>query len=108
MDVLQLSIAAMPFLLALMSRTGKAIAPCLLASLFTALPGGEPHRAVIAWCVGMPIATVALRERLRRRSGFPIKDIAKEKARRGGPVAPDFLLAGPGLRAPRCQALVKA
>lgn len=65
MDVLQVSIAAMPFLLALMSRTGKAIVPCLLASLFTVLLGGEPHRAVMAWCVGLLIAAVALRERLR-------------------------------------------
>ncbi|HXH42367.1 MAG TPA: hypothetical protein VNK51_00805 [Bradyrhizobium sp.] len=65
MDVLQISIAAMPFLLALMSRIGKAVAPCLLASLFTVLLRGEPHRAVVAWCVGMLVAAVALRERLR-------------------------------------------
>ncbi|WP_448031193.1 hypothetical protein [Bradyrhizobium liaoningense] len=65
MNVLQISIAAMPFLLALMSRTGKAIAPCLLMSLFTVLLGEEPHRAVVAWCVGLLIAAVALRERLR-------------------------------------------
>lgn len=65
MDVLQISIAAMPFLLSLASRNGNAIAPCLLTSLFTVLLGGEPHRAVVAWCVGMLIAAVALRERLR-------------------------------------------
>lgn len=65
MNVLQISIAAMPFLLALMSRTGKAIAPCLLASLVTVLLGSEPHRAVVVWCVGILIAAVALRERLR-------------------------------------------
>ncbi|MBR0957736.1 hypothetical protein [Bradyrhizobium japonicum] len=65
MNVLQISIAAMPFLLALTSRTGKAIAPCVLTSLFTVLLGGEPHRAVVAWCIGMLIAAVALRERLR-------------------------------------------
>jgi hypothetical protein len=65
MDILQIPIAAMPLLLALMSRTGKAIAPCLLASAFTVLLGGEPHRAVLAWCIGMLIAAVALRERLR-------------------------------------------
>ncbi|RQH15683.1 hypothetical protein [Bradyrhizobium sp. RP6] len=65
MNVLQISIAAMPFLLALMSRTGKAIAPCLRMSLFTMLLGGEPHRAVVAWCFGLLIAAVALRERLR-------------------------------------------
>ena len=48
MNVLQISVAAIPFLVALMSRTGKAIAPCLLASIFTVLLGGEPHRAVVA------------------------------------------------------------
>ncbi|MDH2341481.1 hypothetical protein QCM77_15565 [Bradyrhizobium sp. SSUT18] len=42
MDVLQIPIAAMPLLL-----------------------GGEPHRAVMACCVDMLIAAVALRERLR-------------------------------------------
>jgi hypothetical protein len=65
MSVLQISIAAMPFLLSLASRTSKAIAPCLLASIFTVLLGDEPHRAVIAWCVGTLIAAVAFRERLR-------------------------------------------
>lgn len=65
MNVLQLSIAAMPFLLATMSRTDKAVVPCLLTSLFTVLLGGEPHRAVVAWCLGMLIAAIALRERLR-------------------------------------------
>ena len=65
MDVLQISIAAMPFLFSLMSRSGKAILPCLLTSLFTVLLGAEPHRAVVAWCVGMLIAAVAFRERLR-------------------------------------------
>lgn len=65
MDVLHISIATIPFLLALMSRTGKAIAPCLVTSIFTVALGAEPHRAVTAWCVGMLIAAVALRERLR-------------------------------------------
>lgn len=65
MDVLQISIAAMPFLLALTSRTGRAIVPCLLTSIVTVLLGGEPHRAVVTWCFGMLIAAVALRERLR-------------------------------------------
>ncbi len=65
MDVLQISIAAMPFLFSLMSRSGKAIVPCLLTSFFTVLLGAEPHRAVVAWCVGMLIAAVAFRERLR-------------------------------------------
>jgi hypothetical protein len=65
MDVLQISIAALPFLLSLVSRSSKAIAPCLLASILTVLLGGEPHRAVMAWCVGVLIAAVAVRERLR-------------------------------------------
>lgn len=65
MDALQISIAAMPFLVSLVSRNSKAIVPCLLASVVTALLGAEPHRAVVAWCVGILIAAVALRERLR-------------------------------------------
>jgi hypothetical protein len=65
MSVLQIAIAALPFLLSLVSRTGNAIAPCLLASILTVLLGGEPHRAVMAWCVGVLIAAVAVRERLR-------------------------------------------
>ncbi|MEA3057739.1 MAG: hypothetical protein QOF34_554 [Sphingomonadales bacterium] len=65
MNVVQISIAAMPFLLSLASRKGKAIAPCLLASIFTVLLSREPPRAAMAWCVGLLIAAVALRERLR-------------------------------------------
>jgi hypothetical protein len=65
MNVVQISIAAMPFLLSLASRSGKAIAPCLLAGIFTVLLGDEPPRAAMAWCVGLLIAAVALRERLR-------------------------------------------
>ncbi|MDA9403600.1 hypothetical protein [Bradyrhizobium sp. CCBAU 45389] len=65
MSVLQISIAAMPFLLSLASRNGCAIAPCLVTSVFTVLLGEQPQRAVVAWCVGMLIAAVAFRERLR-------------------------------------------
>jgi H+/gluconate symporter-like permease len=65
MNILQIAIAAMPFLFSLMSRSANAILPCLLASLLTVLLGGEPHRAVVAWCLGMLIASVAFRERLR-------------------------------------------
>jgi hypothetical protein len=65
MNVLQISIAALPFLLSLVGRSSKAIAPCLLTSIFTVLLGEEPHRAVIAWCVGVLIAAVAVRERIR-------------------------------------------
>lgn len=65
MNVLQISIAALPFLLSLVSRTSKAIAPCLLASIFTVILSGEPPRAAMAWCVGVLIAAVAVRERLR-------------------------------------------
>jgi hypothetical protein len=64
-NFVQISIAAMPFLLSLASRSGKAIAPCLLAGIFTVLLGSEPPRAAMAWGVGLLIAAVALRERLR-------------------------------------------
>lgn len=66
MNVLQISIAALPFLFSLVSRNGKVVASCLLASVFTVLLGGTPHRAAMAWCVGVLIAAVALRERLRQ------------------------------------------
>lgn len=65
MSALQISIAALPFLLSLVSRTSRAIAPCLIASLFTVLLSGEPPRAAMAWCIGLLIAAVAVRERLR-------------------------------------------
>lgn len=65
MSVLHITIAALPFLLSLASRTSKAIAPCLLMSVLTVLLGDEPHRAVMARCIGVLIAAVAIRERLR-------------------------------------------
>jgi len=65
MSILQIAIAVLPFLLSLVSRTGKAIAPCLVTSTFTVLLSDEPHRAVMAWCLGLLIAAVAVRERLR-------------------------------------------
>jgi len=65
MSVLQISIAAMPFLLSLVSRNSKAIAPCLFTSIFTVLLSDEPPRAAMAWCIGVLIAAAALRERLR-------------------------------------------
>ncbi|WOH62862.1 hypothetical protein [Bradyrhizobium sp. BWC-3-1] len=48
MNVVQISIAAMPFLLSLASRSGKAMAPSLLAGNFTVLLGSEPPRAAMA------------------------------------------------------------
>lgn len=65
MSVLQIAIATLPFLLSLASRNRDAIVPCLLTSILTVLLGGEPHQAVIAWCLGVLIAAVAMRERLR-------------------------------------------
>ncbi|WP_225142753.1 MULTISPECIES: hypothetical protein [Bradyrhizobium] len=44
---------------------GKPLHTFLDHALVTVLLGEEPHRAVVAWCVGMLIAAVALRERLR-------------------------------------------
>lgn len=65
MSVLQTAIATLPFLLSLASRNCNAIAPCLISSLFTVLLSGEPPRAAMAWCIGVLIAAVAVRERLR-------------------------------------------
>ncbi|QOZ52466.1 hypothetical protein [Bradyrhizobium sp. CCBAU 53338] len=65
MSALQITIAALPFLLSLVSRNCNVIAPCLLVSILTVLLSAEPHRAVMAWCAGTLIAAVAVRERLR-------------------------------------------
>ena len=91
MDVVQISPAAMPILLSLASRTAKVIAPCLLASIFTVVLGAEPRRAVMAWCAGMLIAAVALRERLRTKLGGRAAHPQNEKARRGEPRRARFL-----------------
>lgn len=64
MNALHMSIAAMPFLASLASRSVKAIVPCLIASGLTGLLADVPQRAVVAWCVGILIAAVAVRERL--------------------------------------------
>lgn len=64
-------IAALPFVLSLASRTNRAIAPCAAASVFTLLFSSEFDRAALAWFIGMLIAIVALRERLRLISFWP-------------------------------------
>ncbi|MDH6258296.1 hypothetical protein [Bradyrhizobium sp. BR13661] len=65
MGGLQITIAALPFLLSLVSRNSNAIGPCVVFSIFTVLHGDEPPRAAVAWCIGLLIAAVAVRERLR-------------------------------------------
>lgn len=83
MNVLQLSIAAMPFLLAMMSRTGKAVRPVPSDEPLHGAAWREPHRAVVARCLGMLIAAVAPHERLRAgRPASSLKEIARK--RRGG------------------------
>ncbi|TPQ34865.1 hypothetical protein C2U70_16075 [Bradyrhizobium guangdongense] len=64
-------IAALPFVLSLASRTNQAIAPCAVASVFTWLFSADFDRAALAWAIGMLIAIVALRERLRLISFWP-------------------------------------
>jgi hypothetical protein len=103
MNVLQSSIAAMPFLLATMSRTGKAVRPVPSDEPLHGAAASRTARKSSARCPGMLIAA-SRHTASRRLTGFRFQRDRKEKARRGGPVAPDFLLAGPGLRAPRCQA----
>jgi hypothetical protein len=65
MSVLQITIAVLPLLLSLVSRNIDVIAFCLLTSILTVLLSVEPHRAVMAWCLGTLVAAVAVRERLR-------------------------------------------
>ncbi|MBR0827034.1 hypothetical protein JQ596_15945 [Bradyrhizobium manausense] len=64
-------IAAIPFVLSLASRTNQAIAPCAVTSVFTLLLSADFERAALAWFIGMLIAIVAIRERLRLISFWP-------------------------------------
>ncbi|MBR0715548.1 hypothetical protein [Bradyrhizobium liaoningense] len=64
-------IAALPFVLSLASRTNHAIAPCAVASVLTLFLSAEPYRGMLAWSIGMLIAIIALRERLRLISFWP-------------------------------------
>jgi hypothetical protein len=55
----------LPLLLSLAARGAMPKVLCLLTSLFAILLSVEPGRAVLAWAIGMTIATVALIERFR-------------------------------------------
>jgi hypothetical protein len=71
MTLIQTAMATLPFLASLASRSGKVIAPCLLASILTVIWGDQPPWAAIAWCGGALIAAIAVRELLGRLGRTP-------------------------------------
>lgn len=83
---------------------------CSIPPATPTMPSSTKGSSIPAWrCWGSPTGNRSCRRRLARclRANRPSERPPTKKARRGGPVAPDFLLAGPGLRAPRCQASIQ-
>jgi hypothetical protein len=56
----------LPFLLSLAARGAMPKVLCFVTSMLALLLSVEPYRAVLPWAVGMAIAVVAVRERIRR------------------------------------------
>lgn len=57
----------LPFLLALAGQAGQPKMLCLVTSLLALLLSFDPCRAALPWAVGMAIAVISVRERLRQR-----------------------------------------
>jgi hypothetical protein len=58
-------LACMPFLVSLLGRASQPKLLCFVASLLAVLLSLEPVRAALPWTLGMAIALIALRARLR-------------------------------------------
>ena len=61
-----LLIMFLPFLVSLAGQPGTPKMLCLVTSLLALLLSLEPYGAVMPWLIGMIIAVMAVRERLRR------------------------------------------
>jgi hypothetical protein len=57
----------LPFLLSLAGQAGQPKVLCLVSSLLALLLSLDPYRATLPWAVGMAIAVISVRERLRLR-----------------------------------------
>ena len=57
----------LPFLLSLAGQAGQPKMLCLVTSLLALLLSFDPYRAALPWAVGMAIAVISVRERLRER-----------------------------------------
>ena len=85
---------------------------CLVTSILAVLLSVSDYGAVLPWVTGMLISGVSVWERIRSAAdaGKPHAIDNHQHAQKKGaagllPPRPNFVLAGPGLRAPRCQAV---
>jgi hypothetical protein len=67
MTAATLLVLFLPFLVSLAGQPGTPMALSFVSSLMAMLLSVEPYRAELPWCVGMAIAVISVRERLRRR-----------------------------------------
>jgi hypothetical protein len=56
-----------PLLLSLAARGAMPKVLCAVSSLMALLLSVEPDRAILPWSLGMAVAVIALRERIRQR-----------------------------------------
>jgi hypothetical protein len=61
-----LLLLVLPFLLSLAAQGAMPKVLCFVTSMLTLLLSVEPYRAVLPWAVGMAIAVIAVRERIRQ------------------------------------------
>jgi hypothetical protein len=57
-----------PLLLSLATRGAMPKLLCAVSSLMALLLSVEPERAILPWTLGMAVAVIALRERIRQRA----------------------------------------
>jgi hypothetical protein len=56
-----------PLLLSLAARGAMPKLLCAVSSMMALLLSVEPYRAILPWTLGMAIAVIAVRERIRQR-----------------------------------------
>ena len=63
---MHLLVLLLPFLLSLAGQGGMPKMLCLVASLLALLLSVKPYGAVLPWGIGMAIAVISVRERIRK------------------------------------------
>ena len=67
MTAVEILILFLPFLVSLAGQGGMAKMLCLVTSILAMLLSVREYGAVLPWVVGMAVAVVAVREKLRLR-----------------------------------------
>jgi len=62
-----LLIQFLPFLLSLAGKPGTPMVLCLVSSVLALLQSVDPGAAVLPWGLGMMIAVISVREKIRER-----------------------------------------